>query len=464
MKRYKLIGLVLILFLVLSGFEFLNINVLHHNNNLLSITIMAQENDNPDENNDQSSDDDIFNEDIFNQELEKSTEEAESNKLQTLFGGSFSFSMPLITDTTFDNYLLNGGFSGSAFIKIYVPMVGLAYLSYGFSYDLFYLTNSSSSSSYSADSLTKLSTNLMEFFFDFNIKQSIFFRIGSQVIHWGSSFFWTPVDFINIEKYNATSSEDLRSGKPGIKVNIPLNFPFKNSNFFAFFDLYNTNNSLEDISEIPVSLRYDFHISDYEFALSTNFGKNQKTYFGFDFSGALFGFDIYSEISFSKGSDIPIVKESTGFVPYELEYPDYVVKASFGIQKSFGDNSEYSLASEFFYNSAGYDDIPFTLIFMAQSATGLQLYTPMYLGKFYGYISFSKSKFLSDYSSISIYVVSNLSDLSYIGSLTFNLSLPDTLPLSFGLKYYGGGSDKEFTYGLTNNDKITFTFSTHLSF
>jgi len=64
----------------------------------------------------------------------------------------------------------------------------------------------------------------------------VFLRLGNQLISWGPSAIWTPVDFINLQRLNPLSPLDLRVGKPGLRIHVPLGI----SNVFLFGDFSGT--------------------------------------------------------------------------------------------------------------------------------------------------------------------------------------------------------------------------------
>jgi hypothetical protein len=53
-------------------------------------------------------------------------------------------------------------------------------------------------------------------YYSFDVAKAVFLRIGNQLISWGPSAIWTPVDFINIQRASPLSTLDLRVGKPGM--------------------------------------------------------------------------------------------------------------------------------------------------------------------------------------------------------------------------------------------------------
>ena len=56
---------------------------------------------------------------------------------------------------------------------------------------------------------------------------------ANQLISWGPSQVWTPVDFVNLQRSNPFSSIDLRVGKPGLRLHLPM----EGSDLFLFADL-----------------------------------------------------------------------------------------------------------------------------------------------------------------------------------------------------------------------------------
>jgi len=287
-----------------------------------SLTLLAQDNE-----------DDIFSEESFDESYNQDKEDAEKNVISYLFGGSVLFTNYFYGFTEDSYFSSFGTLSGSVFAKVSYGMLFQLFASYGYSYPFYYFTDKTPSS-YTL--VSDLDYNLRELFFDFNIGRYIFLRFGQQMTAWGSAFVWTPVDFINLERYNEItySSEDTRLGKPGIRLHVP----FGKSNIFVFWDLYDLDSLNYDIAETGLGLRLDFTVGGYEIGLSGYFKRGQSGKLGVDFSGTLLNVDIYGEISYFDGIGIIQVEQTSTFPFVSETNPDTgLIQAVLGFSKSFGE-------------------------------------------------------------------------------------------------------------------------------
>jgi hypothetical protein len=394
-----------------------------------------------------NADDDIFNEDeIFDSEsfdkaVEESISEEEKSGLEKQIGGDIYISGDLGVPFEFDTYGITSQTSGKVFAKMTYPDIASFYVAYNFQHDFFRFSGESGNQ-LNNGSLFKINGELSEIFLDFDIKNIVFLRMGNQLIAWGPSIFWTPVDFINITRLDPLSTLDLRVGKPGLRMHIPAD----KSNFFTFFDFSESvdkrGNAGGIYETLRIGMRYDRVIGGYELGLSTYFGHGLSTQLGFDFSGILLRSDFYGEAAVSRGSNIP--KAVPAGVPGTYEFrktDDFVYAFSLGMQKSFGQFKYWLFSAETFYNSNGYGkEAP--IYFLIQE----ERFSPLYTGKLCGYLSLRKSKLFknSDITGSLSYLM-NVSDLSFSAYSTLNFRLPKLIPFSVEVGFTGGKEESTFT-------------------
>ncbi len=391
---------------------------------------------------------DPFNVSAFDQTVQQGTQAESKAALETQFGGNFLFDASSGTTTAFEGYTLAGSFSGKAFIKVSVPDYGSLYLAYNFSKNLSQgAAGTLPTPAVARGDLLSASYALSEFYLSFDIAQAVFFRVGNQLLAWGPSFIWTPVDFVNLERANPLSAFDLRTGKPGVRVTVPLGI----SNLFLFGDLAGTvtptglGGSLvvnDPLSTVNLGARWDITLLGFELALTGYFGNSIQNKYGFDFSGRLLGFDIYGELAFA--------------FPYGSY--DFTSAYSLGFQRTLGELSYWSIAGEFFSNSAGTDDPS-----AYPSLLALGRFTPFYLGKYYAYAAVTRTHLFIDGVSGTLAGFMNFSDSSYLLRMSTSIKVPRLVPFTFGISYAGGGAGKEFTYfsganGLTADLRVSFEF------
>jgi hypothetical protein len=364
----------------------------------------------------QPSEADIFNAQTFDQSVAESRQQEQANRLEYLVGGVFLLDSSILTAERFDGYTAAGAFSSKAFVRLTVPSYGALYLGYILRHTLYQgdggVLDTGSSPAMGAD-LFENTFELSEFYLSFDLSKKVFFRVGNQLLAWGPAFIWTPVDFVNLQRLDPLASVDLRVGKPGLRVHVPM----KNSNLFLFADFSRTVDTdplaldTTDLARTALAARWDLTALGFEFGLSGYFGRDLPGHFGLDFSGRLLGFDVYGEAALTAN--------------FPSETQDYAVSA--GLQRSFGDLKEWSVQAEAYYQSAG------------------QPSTPFYEGQWYAFAALTKQKLLADFLDVTLSGFLNASDLSYLLRLAAAFDPAGVIPFTFTVGYAGGGAGKEFT-------------------
>ncbi len=382
----------------------------------------------------------IFDEASFEKAVEESKKEEEGAKLETLVGADFVFSSSWLQPLDFDTYSLSSQFYGKVFAKAAYPEIASIFVSYNYSIPLFYY--SGNIEPYTGYPASTVYAQLSELFLSFDVYKKVFFRLGYQLVAWGPSFFWTPVDFINRDKLDPLAQLDLRTGKPGAKVTVP----FEGSNLVLFFDFSQsidesgTSSSMADRTR--VGARFDTVLLGYELGFSTYFGNGLTTLWGLDFSGVLFRSDFYGEIAVSKGSNTQKARAAAVPSNYELYYPqEIVVATSLGLAKSFGEFKRWTVRGEVYFNSNGYgSDTPYSYLLVSD------LYTPLYMGMLYGYLSVTKDELFTKEITGTFALLMNVLDPSFDLSTTFSFDFPKLIPFNVRLSFTGGEENREFTF------------------
>ena len=377
------------------------------------------------------SEEDIFGGEAFDQSVEQSRQEEKAAALEYLVGGVFLMNHAAASTAAFDSYTASGSFSGKSFVKLTVPGYGSVYLGGNFRH---YLYQAQAGLAAPADEAADDLLELAELYVSFDIAKKVFFRIGDQLIAWGPSIIWTPVDFINAQKADSRASVDLRVGKPGLRVHVPL----RRSNLFLFADLSEVVSAgkMNDLAErTNFGLRWDLTALGAELGLTTYLGADIQNRLGLDLSSRLLGIDVYGEaaVAFAHGAEEASYGLSTGF------------------QRVFGELKNWTLQGEFFYNSAGQEEI------LSPD------FTPFYVGKVYGYLGLTKQDLIGTVLDGTLSAFQNMTDGSFSLSLKGSFDLPKAVPFSVSLTYTGGEAGDEFTYfsgqnGLSASVQVRFEF------
>ena len=139
-----------------------------------------------------------------------------------------------------------------------------------------------------------LIVNIKEYFIDFNLDYTSYFRVGKQYLKWGQGYFWNPIDFVNVDKKDFLNLNQALEGVYGLKVHIP-NGTKRNLYFFL-----NSQES-DDINDISLVSKYEVALKNIEVGVSSLLKYNQPSRFGLEASTYIFGFDLLTELSILNG-------------------------------------------------------------------------------------------------------------------------------------------------------------------
>jgi hypothetical protein len=333
--------------------------------------------------------------------------------------------------------------AGKLFAKVSVPDYGDLFVSYNASLPFFQGYSGSGTPPPALDPLNP-AYSLSELHYSFDIAKKVFIRIGDQLIAWGPSQVWTPVDFINRQKADSFASVDLRNGKSGLRVHVPLN----GANLFAFADFSGmTASGLygDPVKTVNLGGRYDFTANGFEFGFTGYGGEHSRAQFGADFSGWLFAATVYGELAFAP----------------EYSSRSAVTQASLGFSRTLDELKLWTLSGEGFWNSAGHD-------FSGYSAVTINLLpsaetVPLYQGSWYAYAALTASELFSPSLATTLSAISNLQDRSYSVKLAESFTFPRAVPCTFSVAYQGGGVDREFTR-YSGDGSVSLSLLTRIDF
>ncbi|MDP2790726.1 MAG: hypothetical protein Q8O15_03105 [Rectinemataceae bacterium] len=388
-----------------------------------------------------AADDDPFDISAFDSGVGEATSPENAQRVEFLFGGSFLPSASVSATSGFQGYAASSSLSGKLFGKVSLEDYGSLYLSYGLSQQ-FLQSAGGDAPVMPGKSLSSPAFTLTELYYSFDLGKLLFARLGNQLIAWGPSKIWSAVDFINLEKADAFQGLDLRVGKPGLRLHLPM----ESSNLFAFADFSGTVSKagvVQDIIDsVNLGFRYDLSLSGFELGFTTYLGSSTQGRGGFDFSGRALGSTIYGEVAFLPAYDA-----------YDFSW-----SAAAGIERKLGDLKKVTASGEFFYNSLGEDDESgYTALILAKA------FSPTYVGKYYGYFGLNWDDLFSPDLSTSVSLLANFSDGSVSARLTENVALKGIPPFSVILGWTGGGANKAFTY-YSGDSTLSLTLQSRIEF
>ena len=265
-------------------------------------------------------------------------------------------------------------------------------------------------------------SDLREVFLDFNLKDRVYFRTGKQVLQWGRCSLWNPTDLINIEKKPFIRKIGYRDGAYGLKFHAPFGTDY---NVYGFLD----TGSADEDRELGGALKFEFLAGRTEMAFSGWGRRGRSSVFGYDVSSRLGDVDIAGEVAVAGRDNTRYVREDAGTLSTYIKDDRWTTRAALNLSRGFrlGDfNDRLIVATEFYYNQNGYTRSPFRdrtiyaytgpLAVLLPAGTkrdfliGNGLYEPNYLGRYYGALFASVSRFIITDMTLNANYVRNLSD------------------------------------------------------
>jgi hypothetical protein len=191
-------------------------------------------------------------------------------KAEYLVGGSALVSVDAYFPLAARGYAATSSASGKVFGKVTVPDYGTLYASYAI-YQPFLSSLSGAGPTYAAPDVDlDLPTYVLpELYYSFDLGKRLFVRLGKQLLAWGPSRVWSPVDFVNARRADFFAPIDLREGKPGLRLLAPLG----PANVLLFADSSRSSSASgsgsRDLAEATVlDGRVDAAIGGFELGLS----------------------------------------------------------------------------------------------------------------------------------------------------------------------------------------------------
>ncbi len=367
---------------------------------------------------------------------------ASTVRTEYLVGGSILVSSYSVLPAGLSWYQSSAAATGRLFGKVSVPDYGSLYMSYNLLQGLF---TAQGGTPPQAALLANPPLGLAaptwapaELHYSFDFGKRVFVRFGKQLLAWGPSRVWSPIDFVNQTKADYFSPIDLRQGKPGLRVFLPLG-PLNATAFADFSGLTAGSLVFDPATATRFAGRLDATFGGFEWGVSAYGGHGAQAKGGIDFSGDFFGSAIYGETAFA-----PEGAGSSAFI-----------QSSLGLSRSLGDLKDWSLSFEGFYNSAGADH--------AGDPPALATATPLYSGMWYLYAALAATRLPSSDFQTRVSALSNLSDKSLSLSLEEDLSPPGMPPLNLIASWSGGGAGREFTR-LYGDGAVSITVRTSIEF
>jgi hypothetical protein len=304
---------------------------------------------------------------------------------------------------------------------------------------------------------------LDQFWLRFDVAHTVFVTAGRQHVRWGTARFWTPTDFLHVQKRNPLDVYDARTGSTMLKLHVP--WEAKGWNFYAYGI---TEGAGPGLGRVAGAGRAEVVLGTVEAGLGAVVERGRKPKLAADLSAGVWLFDVYGEAALRYASEI----DRVGFAPdavlpdpvtpagvVDAVYPVYrergvrpQVTGGFTFQQQYADKDVVTVGGEYFYNSLGYDRpevYPGLFPFLPRSRPLENPATSFYFGRHYAAIFVSvPAPYNLDLHSFTLSTLGNLSDRSFISRFDYGLTLLTHLRFEAFVSVHYGRRQGEFRFGL----------------
>jgi hypothetical protein len=205
--------------------------------------------------------------------------------------------------------------------------------------------------------------NVFELFSDFSWKERLFFRFGKHTIKWGTGYFWSPADVLNLTTIDV---EDPTADREG-PVSLKTHFPFGMHNAY----LYIITNFGAKPFEAAIAPKVEFVLGNAEMGLGGYYQQALAPRIISTLSMSVSDFDFFGEGVMSIGSDRVFVRPSrdqsaaeeddedeleTVLDTYEVEnMPFFHATAGVRYLRTFTqDRGSIAVIGQYWFNGEGY--------------------------------------------------------------------------------------------------------------
>ena len=343
-----------------------------------------------------------------------------------------------------------------------------------------------------------LEISVFELFADYTWNDAMFFRFGKHTIRWGTGYFFSPADVLNL---TAVDAEDPAADREG-PISLRTHYPFGlTGNAY----LYLITNADADLLDVAVAPKVEFAVGTGELGMGAYYQRTLAPRLVLLYTTSVGDFDLFGEAVLLHGSDRVFVRpsrdQSAALADPEddlsLVLDTFTVDRGIFLESTVGaryihewdDGPSMVFVAQYFFNGDGYATDQASLLPAAarlalnSDENGLFIANeddqpggyedPPALGfgdltnwgRHYAAATLSVSGLLLDDLSISIFGLVNLNDLSGIVTPAISYSFLDRFSASLSGRFTFGPTYGEYTdpAALYSNEDAMPTFGVTLS-
>ena len=189
---------------------------------------------------------------------------------------------------------------------------------------------------------------IWEMYTDFSTKDIAFFRFGKHTVKWGTGYFYSPADVINISRIDPQKPTEDREGPVSLRTHIVI--PKTQYNIWLYL-LPDTDTFKPQYT--AGAAKAEFVFGDWELGVGGWYRYEKAPRFITTLSGSIAGkVAVFAEGVFAWGSDYTYYKNDATLTPYTVKNKPFF-QATLGGSYSNAD-SHTMLAFQYYYNGFGY--------------------------------------------------------------------------------------------------------------
>lgn len=303
-------------------------------------------------------------------------------------------------------------------------------LAYPFEKELFVAGQTADGKKVTGAAAGVLNFRVKELYTDFSMKDIAFLRFGKCAAKWGTGYFYSPADVINVSRIDPEHPERDKEGPVHFRAHFII--PKTNYNFYAYF-LPPLNPARMEDSAFAASAEGVF--GGFELSLGGWWRYEKAPRLSLTASGTLFKkLAVFAEGVYSYGSDYTYFDKAG--VPYTKKSASlFQVTAGFSYNIA---KTHTFLAAQYYYNGLGYESYENYTEVQAKlngNAAALAKFNAIgYAGQHYAALSITQNKIGTDRLSASLFEEFRITERVLRSVLSFGIKAHESVHFDVGFR------------------------------
>lgn len=275
--------------------------------------------------------------------------------------------------------------------------------------------------------------SVRELYVDFSAKDIAFFRFGKHAVKWGTGYFYSPADILNISRIDPQDPEAEKEGPISFRTHVII--PKTQHNIWLYL-LPPTKLEKFNPKYTGGAIKFDLVFGDWELGVGGFYRYEKAPRLVTTLSGSIVNkISIFAEGIFAWGSDYTYHKNDSSFSEYtEKKKPFFqaTIGGSYSITKT-----KSTIALQYYYNGFGYKK-PYDVFYSAltkandkstfpPNTSAIKTISDMtamnHLGQHYIAFTFNQAELGTDKLSLNFFQEFAISELETTSVLTFNWNI-----------------------------------------